>query len=90
MPEHVGFVSTRFAGTDGVSLESAKWAEVLWEDENDSFWYGGRLDRGPTSVSAFQRPIFTTRKTTGSMTSSGATIAAPPRSVPGYGTCRNT
>jgi len=25
----VGFVSTRFSGTDGVSLESAKWAEVL-------------------------------------------------------------
>jgi lactate dehydrogenase-like 2-hydroxyacid dehydrogenase len=25
----VGFISTRFAGTDGVSLEAAKWAEVL-------------------------------------------------------------
>ena len=24
----IGFVSTRFAGTDGVSLESMKWAEV--------------------------------------------------------------
>jgi len=47
MPEHVGFVSTRFAGTDGVSLESAKWAEALWEDQHVSFWYGGRLDRGP-------------------------------------------
>ena len=47
MPENVGFVSTRFAGTDGVSLESAKWAEVLWEDEHFSAWYGGRLDRAP-------------------------------------------
>jgi glycosyltransferase involved in cell wall biosynthesis len=47
MPENVGFVSTRFAGTDGVSLESAKWAEVLWEDRHVSFWYGGRLDRAP-------------------------------------------
>jgi len=47
MPENIGFVSTRFAGTDGVSLESAKWAEVLWEDEHVSFWYGGRLDRAP-------------------------------------------
>ncbi len=47
MPENIGFVSTRFAGTDGVSLESAKWAEVLWEDEHISFWYGGVLDRAP-------------------------------------------
>lgn len=45
MAERVGFVSTRFAGTDGVSLESAKWAETLWRDENISFWYAGRLDR---------------------------------------------
>lgn len=47
MPENVGFISTRFAGTDGVSLEAAKWAEVLWEDRHISFWYGGRLDREP-------------------------------------------
>lgn len=43
----IGFVSTRFAGTDGVSLESAKWAEVLWRDRHVSFWYGGLLDRDP-------------------------------------------
>ena len=24
---NIGFVSTRFAGTDGVSLETSKWAE---------------------------------------------------------------
>ncbi len=47
MPENIGFVSTRFAGTDGVSLESAKWAEVFWEDRRISYWYGGRLDRAP-------------------------------------------
>lgn len=44
-PENVGFVSTRFAGTDGVSLESAKWAEVLWRDGHVSHWYAGVLDR---------------------------------------------
>lgn len=43
----VGFVSTRFSGHDGVSLESAKWAEVLWNDEHTSFWYAGLLDRDP-------------------------------------------
>lgn len=47
IPENIGFVSTRFAGTDGVSLEAAKWAEVLWRDEHVSFWYGGVLDRDP-------------------------------------------
>ena len=30
---------------DGVSLESAKWAEVLWQDAHTSYWYGGVLDR---------------------------------------------
>jgi mannosylglucosylglycerate synthase len=45
MPHRIGFISTRFAGTDGVSLESAKWAQILWEDRHVSFWYGGLLDR---------------------------------------------
>ncbi|MEM7391370.1 MAG: glycosyltransferase family 4 protein [Verrucomicrobiota bacterium] len=47
MSERIGFVSTRFAGLDGVSLESAKWAEVFWNLEHESFWYGGKLDRAP-------------------------------------------
>jgi glycosyltransferase involved in cell wall biosynthesis len=46
-PENIGFVSTRFAGTDGVSLEAAKWAEVLWHDKHVSHWYAGMLDRNP-------------------------------------------
>jgi len=48
MPKHIGFISTRFAGTDGVSLESAKWAEVLWHDGHISYWYSGRSDRDPS------------------------------------------
>lgn len=40
-----GFVSTRFAGTDGVSLEAAKWAEALWADGHVSHWYSGLSDR---------------------------------------------
>ena len=47
MPHNIGFVSTRFAGTDGVSLESAKWAQILWEKKHVSYWYAGRLDRSP-------------------------------------------
>ena len=44
---NIGFVSTRFSGTDGVSLESAKWAQVLWDHEHVSYWYAGKLDRDP-------------------------------------------
>ncbi len=47
MPQRIGFISTRFCGTDGVSLESAKWARILWDLRHRSFWYGGRLDRDP-------------------------------------------
>lgn len=47
MGKNIGFISTRFAGSDGVSLESAKWAEVLWDDEHVSYWYSGRNDRHP-------------------------------------------
>ncbi|MEM8866396.1 MAG: glycosyltransferase family 4 protein [Planctomycetota bacterium] len=43
----IGFVGTRFAGTDGVSLEAAKWAKLLWEYNNVSYWYAGKLDTDP-------------------------------------------
>jgi len=45
MGHRIGFVGTRFAGTDGVSLESAKWAQLLWDHKHISYWYGGVLDR---------------------------------------------
>ena len=45
MAERIGFVATRFAGTDGVSLESKKWSDVLEKEGHEVFWYAGRLDR---------------------------------------------
>lgn len=48
MPCNIGFVSTRFAGNDGVSLESAKWAQILWDHQHVSYWYAGKLDRDPS------------------------------------------
>jgi len=42
---NIGFVSTRFAGTDGVSLESNKWSKVLEENGNCCFWFAGELDK---------------------------------------------
>ncbi|MEM6911811.1 MAG: glycosyltransferase family 4 protein [Verrucomicrobiota bacterium] len=45
MAKNIGFISTRFAGTDGVSLEADKWARVFGEDGHQNFWYSGRSDR---------------------------------------------
>lgn len=44
MSKHIGFISTRLAGTDGVSLEAAKWAEVLARNGHRIFWFAGELD----------------------------------------------
>lgn len=43
----LGFVGTRFAGTDGVSLEADKWAKVLWDHRHVSYWMAGQLDTDP-------------------------------------------
>ncbi len=40
----IGFVSTRIAGTDGVSLETRKWAEVLSADGYECFYITGESD----------------------------------------------
>jgi hypothetical protein len=42
---HIGFISTRFAGTDGVSLETAKWATVLERMGHECFYFCGECDR---------------------------------------------
>ena len=41
----IGFVSTRFSGTDGVSLESAKWSDVLTACGHTCFYFAGESDR---------------------------------------------
>ena len=43
----IGFVGTRFHGTDGVSLEASKWAKVLWDHRHVSYWFAGRLNTDP-------------------------------------------
>ncbi len=43
--KNVGIISTRIAGTDGVSLELEKWAEVLKRNRFDCFYFAGELDR---------------------------------------------
>jgi len=54
MAKNIGFVSTRFAGTDGVTLETSKWAQVLKSAGHNYFWFAGLLDRSPER--SFQVP----------------------------------
>ena len=42
-----GFVSTRFAGTDGVSLETQKWVDVLKAKDCKVYYMAGELDTPP-------------------------------------------
>jgi glycosyltransferase involved in cell wall biosynthesis len=45
--KNVGFISVRFAGTDGVSLETEKWADLLESEGIKTFYFAGELDRPP-------------------------------------------
>jgi len=47
MEKNIGFISTRFAGTDGVTLESSKWAQVFRQMGHQCFWFAGKLDKTP-------------------------------------------
>jgi len=40
----IGFISTRFAGTDGVSLETAKWTTVLEGMGHTCYYFAGECD----------------------------------------------
>lgn len=42
---NIGFISFRFAGTDGVSLEVAKWATILEEMGHTCYYFAGQCDR---------------------------------------------
>ena len=47
MSKNIGFISTRFSGTDGVTMEASKWAKVLKQNRHSCFWFAGELDRDP-------------------------------------------
>ncbi len=44
---NLGFISTRFRGTDGVTLETSKWAQVFMRNGYACHWFAGELDRKP-------------------------------------------
>ena len=44
---NIGFLSFRFKGTDGVSLETSKWAEILEGMGHTCYYFSGQSDRPP-------------------------------------------
>ncbi len=44
---NAGFISTRIAGTDGVSLETLKWARVFAKNGMQNFYFAGELETPP-------------------------------------------
>ena len=42
---NIGIISTRIAGTDGVSLEIRKWTDVLERNGYSCFFFAGEIDR---------------------------------------------
>ena len=55
---NIGFISTRFAGTDGVSLEAAKWGKVLASMGHACYWYAGETDLDDTIAYSFPQAFF--------------------------------
>jgi hypothetical protein len=57
---NIGLVSTRFAGTDGVTLETTKWTTVLERLGHACYYFCGECDRPPDKSyvvpEAFYRP----------------------------------
>ncbi len=72
---NVGFISTRFRGLDGVSLEAVKWASSIEEFGHTVYWFAGQLDKDPKrsmlvpeaffghpSTDALTRALFSSQK----------------------------
>ena len=55
---NIGFVSTRFAGTDGVSLETLKWADILEQQGHRVFWFSGLSDHEPENSMCVPEAFF--------------------------------
>lgn len=54
-PRRIGFISTRFHGTDGVTLEARKWAHILERMGHECFWMAGLLDAPPHA--SYEAPL---------------------------------
>jgi glycosyltransferase involved in cell wall biosynthesis len=55
---NIGFISFRFQGTDGVSLETSKWADVLEEMGHKCYYFSGLSDRPPDRSMVVEKAHF--------------------------------
>ncbi|MCA1950879.1 MAG: glycosyltransferase family 4 protein [Treponema sp.] len=55
---NVGFISTRFQGTDGVSLETEKWRTVLERMGYECYFFSGLSDWDPQKSMVFDLAFF--------------------------------
>ena len=53
--KHIGFVSSRLSGTDSVSIESAKWDDVLSRMGFSNYYFAGEIDRDPKKSYHFEK-----------------------------------
>ncbi len=56
--KNIGFISTRFQGTDGVSLETEKWATVLKQMGYECFYFAGLSDWDAERTMIFPEAFF--------------------------------
>ncbi|MDR1588169.1 MAG: glycosyltransferase family 4 protein [Treponema sp.] len=56
--KHIGFVSTRFKGNDGVSLETIKWRQVLERIGYECFFFSGLSDWDPDKSMVVEEALF--------------------------------
>jgi glycosyltransferase involved in cell wall biosynthesis len=54
----IGFVSTRFQGTDGVSLETAKWRQVLEKMGYECYFFSGLSNWSPERSLVVEEAFF--------------------------------
>lgn len=56
--KNVGFIATRLAGTDGVSLEAAKWAKIMIKEGATCFYFAGEVEFDPSRAYVVEEAHF--------------------------------
>ncbi len=57
--KNVGFIAVRLAGTDGVSLETSKWARIFEKNGFTCYYFAGELDTPPDRSYLLEEAHFT-------------------------------
>jgi glycosyltransferase involved in cell wall biosynthesis len=57
--KNVGFISTRLAGMDGVSMETRKWGDIFEKEGFNCYFFAGELDTPPKLSYVVEKAHFT-------------------------------